>query len=261
MSSRQRATHSPGGHNAHDQHCPFKKYGQLEYHRETIRLRRALGSANAALHDVPFLESRHQTLQAWGIGLRASRLRPLREFTGALQAKTEAIGELDNVAIDQPGLDVSSIAAKLAHLFQTLNIVDNDARVVAGSKALHHVLPELVVPIDRAYTVPFFGWAPTRFQYASQECFVEAFHGFVKIAAATKPEQYVKEGWYTSRTKVLDNAVVGLFSWAGRDSGRTGVTTRRCRAESPKPMRGGLAASAVVQECGQAQLPPREGAK
>jgi hypothetical protein len=198
---------------AFNAHCPFKKHGQLEYHVETIRLRRSLGSAKAALEDVAFLQSLHRTLQAWGIGARASRLRPLGQFIASLQAKAQAIDELDKLTIDQPRLAETDAAGKLASLIETLDIVDNDARVVAGTKALHHILPELVVPIDRAYTQPFFGWSPTRFQYASLRCFVEAFERFAKIAEVTKPNRYVKTGWHSSRTKVLDNAVVGLFCW------------------------------------------------
>jgi len=86
---------------AYEEQCPFKKAGQLEYHVETIRLRRALGSAKAALQDEAFLASLHRTLQAWGIGLRASRLRPLKRFSEALQDKAETICGLDGVAIDQ----------------------------------------------------------------------------------------------------------------------------------------------------------------
>lgn len=39
---------------AYDRDCPFTRYGQLQYHVETIRLRRRLGSAKAALMDDDF---------------------------------------------------------------------------------------------------------------------------------------------------------------------------------------------------------------
>ncbi len=196
---------------AYDRHCPFTNYGQLEYHVETIQQLRDLGSAGAALNDDSFQRSLYRTLQAWKIGTRGSVLKPFPAFVGALQAKAGEIQNFAGLTIDQQNLDISGVAKRLASLVQTLDIVDNKARVVPGSKALHHLLPELVVPIDRAYTQRFFGWPTPRFQNFPEECFVEAFHAFVRIARATNPTQYVKNGWYTSRTKVIDNAVVGLW--------------------------------------------------
>lgn len=179
---------------AYDRYCPFTKWGQREYHIEAIRLRRQLGSAETALHDRSFLEALYRTLSAWGIGSRASRLRPLKTFIEALQARADTIQELDGLAIDQPDLDVRAVGEKLARLIDTLDIVDNKARVVPGSKALHPILPELVVPMDRAYTQAFFGWPTPRFQYASTECFTEAFRRFAHIGVVVRPNQYVKGG-------------------------------------------------------------------
>lgn len=198
---------------AYDRDCPFTRHGQLQYHLETIRHRRRLGSAKAALTDEVFQRALYKTLQAWGIGSRASSLRPFPEFVAALQAKAGTIEELDGLAIDQPALDVSAVGNTLARLAQSLDIVGNKARIVPGSKALHHLLPELVVPIDRAYTQQFFEWANPTLQNFPERCFKEAFNAFARIGREANPAQYVGEGWYTSRTKVIDNAIVGLWCW------------------------------------------------
>jgi hypothetical protein len=54
----------------YEQYRPFARYGQLEFHLNTIKRRRDLGSARAALLDSRFLTSLYQTLIAWGIGSR-----------------------------------------------------------------------------------------------------------------------------------------------------------------------------------------------
>jgi hypothetical protein len=57
---------------------------------------------------------------------------------------------------------------------------------VAGSKALHHLLPELVLPIDRTYTAPFlFRTEPRDFQERDPqaETFPIAFETAQKIAS------------------------------------------------------------------------------
>ena len=109
------------------------------------------------------------------------------------------------------------VAKRLARLAQGLEIVDNKVKIVPGSKALHHLLAELVVPIDREYTQRFFEWHNPRFQNLPEDFFIEAFCAFVRIARAANPVQYVGDGWYTSRTKVIDNALVGLCRWVDNE--------------------------------------------
>lgn len=97
-------------------------------------------------------------------------------------------------------------------LIGRLTIVDNKAPLVACTKALHHLLPDLVVPIDREYTQAFFGWHNPEFQYRQGEFFTQAFAAFADVARSTNPQQYVRDsGWHTSRTKVIDNAIVSLL--------------------------------------------------
>lgn len=91
-----------------------------------------------------------------------------------------------------------------------MGIVENDAPLVAGSKALHHVLPDLVSPIDRQYTRPFFGWYSSQFQYGQERAFTEIFATFWRIAVRVQPARLVASGWRTSKAKLLDNAVVAF---------------------------------------------------
>jgi hypothetical protein len=201
---------------------PFRK-SQLEYHRETIGRRLELGSAAAAVTDERFLRSLYDTLRAWGIGSRASRLKPFDEFVPILSRQKEAVAELEGTILDDRQLDVTATEGALWKLQSQLTIVENTATLVPVMKALHHVFPDLVVPIDREYTQRFFGWQNPRFQYGQRPCFTEAFNTFVEIARAVNPSQYVNGGWNSSRTKVLDNAVVGLLRWL-KDNARRRVT-------------------------------------
>ena len=189
---------------------PFAKSEQLESHRRTIELRELRGSAAAAIGDPEFVESLHCTLRAWGIGSRGSKLRALPSFSAALQDSVPAIAALEGFRIDGADLNVDQMIGELWRLIETLKIVDNAAPIVSGTKTLHHILPELVPPMDRAYTQTFFLWHNPQFQYGQSDCFRKAFGAFVHIARQVNPQQYVgRHPWHTSRTKVLDNAVVG----------------------------------------------------
>lgn len=194
--------------NEYDRRNPFDRSGQLSGHVRTIKLRREAGSAAAALEDGRFRSSLYETLQAWGIGRRGSKMVTRSEFDGILLAREDAITGLDDVAIGTP--EAVATREALWTLISTLGIVENDALLVAHTKALHHILPDLVVPMDRAYTRPFLGWHGTQFQYQQEEVFRDAFRRFNRIAREARPETLVGKGWRSSATKVIDNAIVGF---------------------------------------------------
>ena len=81
---------------------------------------------------------------------------------------------------------------------------------MAGSKALHHVLPELVPPIDREYTLQFF-YDNKMLQRGERQTFAEIFPQFHRILQSCKDEiqRRLRSGMNTSSTKVVDNAIVG----------------------------------------------------
>lgn len=194
-----------------ESHVPFRRFGQLEYHREAIERRFELGSASGAVTDERFQRALYRTLQAWGIGSRGSRLKPFEEFSAILSRQQQAVIRFENLVLDDPLLDVSATTDALWALMSELPIVENAAILVPVTKALHHVLPDLIVPMDREYTQMFFGWQNPQFQYGQRDCFSEAFRTFANVARAVEPSQFVNRGWNSSRTKVIDNALIGLL--------------------------------------------------
>ena len=188
---------------------PFQRLGQWEYHRATIDRRRELGSVSAALDDERFLDLLYATLQAWGIGRRASRLVAREDFAKALRRQEVFLTGLEPLSIEKSDFDAGRAGAALAALVQDLGIVDNVSRIVPGSKAVHHLLPDLVPPLDRRWTGLFFRWQPLDPQNNHERIFVKAFKDFCVVARATKPSRLVDEEWNTSSSKVLDNALIG----------------------------------------------------
>ena len=203
--------------NYYDGHVPFGRPDQLNSHLATIQRRLDLKTAAAAAADSGFRESLYRTLQSWGIGQRGSRLLSRAEFDRAIASAAPTVAKLDGVAINDSSLDADAIAAQLWAVLAAMSIVDNKAPLVPCTKALHHLLPELVVPMDREYTRTFFGWHAPEFQGqgrpgGQRSVFTKIFSELVRIARATSPESYVsaERPWRTSRTKVLDNALVGF---------------------------------------------------
>jgi hypothetical protein len=194
----------------YDAQLPFDRSGQYANHRKTIDLRQNAGTVTAALADERFLQALYATLQSWGIGSRASTLVPFSDFVTALRQWSGPLTDLDQRAIDQPTLDVDATGQELWRLIEGIHVVENQARLVALSKTLHHLLPDLLPPIDRMYTQEFFGFHSPEFQYGQQGVFTEIWTHYVEIAKAVDPASYVGSGWRTSRSKVIDNAIVAV---------------------------------------------------
>ena len=190
---------------------PFNKPEQLDFHRRTISLRISDGSAANAINDDSFLEILYQTLYAWNIGKRGSHLSPFPDFKKELQSKTNLIAFLDGLRIDSPQLDLQELSSYLWQLMDSLEINQNYTKLVACSKTLHHILPDLVVPIDRAYTGTFFERYENAFQNSQKNFLSLAMENFATIARATNPAQFIGKGWNTCQTKIIDNAIVGYI--------------------------------------------------
>lgn len=182
---------------------------QLDSHRTTIALRHRAGSVSAAVADPEFVVSLRRTLRAWRVGMRRSRLAGEPELADALRAALPAITALESLRIDADDLPDNTPEALWA-IVASLGLVDNDAKIVAGTKALHHLLPDLVPPMDRAWTGGFFGLKDWAWQGAQQrQTFLNSYRALIDVAKATDPQRYVTgEGWRTSRTKIIDNALI-----------------------------------------------------
>lgn len=193
---------------AYDDLFPFAT-DQLTAHQQTIALRHEAGTVRAAASHERFVSNLRQTLIAWGIGGRASYLVSETEFAQAMQAAAPSLTALEPLTIDGDLPD--GIADRLWAVMDSLGVVNNKAKLVAGTKTLHHLLPDLVVPIDRAWTGKFFQVNAYGWQSAQLETYRRIYNQFVRIARHVAPEQYVTgEGWRTSCTKILDNAVIGF---------------------------------------------------
>jgi hypothetical protein len=185
---------------------------QLAAHRACLDLRHEAGSVAAAVHDERFVRALRQTLRAWKVGIRAGRLVQEEDFAAALQAALPQLQALEGFAIDAADLP-DDIGERLWSLIEALGIIENKAKIVAGTKALHHLLPDLVVPMDRIWTGSFFGFHDPQWQDARSQrrIFTLAYGHFAAVARQVQPQRYVTgQGWLTCRTKILDNALIGF---------------------------------------------------
>jgi hypothetical protein len=211
---------------AFDRELPFARAGQADGHVATLRRWQELGGdVGVLVRDETFLTTLYRTLQAWGIGRRGSRLVPFDRFQERLLRAEPRLVSLQSLRISDPAAMEAGFVPSLWSLIAELGIVDNLTPMVPGTKTLHHVLPMLVVPIDRLYTGTFFAWTAGRMQNAQPQLFEQAYAAFTTIARAVDLSKLTGPGWRMSAAKLIDNAIVGYC----RAQGLAGAGTR------PKP--------------------------
>ncbi len=187
----------------------------VHFHLRTLERLRALSSGSKAIADDCFLESLYATLTAWGMhrmGDTDTRLVEFEDFKQSLLSVISEISAIEHLKLaDLAEGEVADAAERLWAIIFELRIGIGETKIVAGSKALHHALPDLVPPIDRQYTARFF-YGQKSFYGGGAKAFCEIFRRFHRIATACKSEteQLLNKGaMNTSPTKIIDNAIVG----------------------------------------------------
>ena len=91
--------------------------------------------------------------------------------------------------------------------------METNSKIVGTSKTLHFILPELVVPIDREYTLRFFG-EKNLASKNEEKIFVELFDRFYKISQKLKLDEvnFKKSKFQPSVAKLIDNAIIGYVA-------------------------------------------------
>ncbi len=109
-------------------------------------------------------------------------------------------------------------------LFKKLDLVGKSwnkkkikSKIVSFSKTLHFLLPELIVPIDRKYTLSFF-YNNTNIPTDSNdqknnekqiELFNELYDKFQQLAIKYPLKQFIDNKWNTNIPKIIDNMIIG----------------------------------------------------
>lgn len=192
-----------------EMHNPFNQYGQMEFHMETTGLLKQLGGTTNALRSLEFTDALYRTLEAWGMNNRRAKLKSLPEFRAVLAVKVDEISDLEPLSL-QDCQESAMLAERLWKVISSLEVSENSSKLVVGTKTLHHLLPNLVPPIDRTYTRVFFQWYGQMFQYQQSRFLDDTLPYLVTIAQSVALDKYVTgRDWRTSPTKLIDNAIAG----------------------------------------------------
>ncbi len=106
------------------------------------------------------LEYIYATLASWGIhrmGETDTKMVGFKEFHDSIMNKKKELSHFRKLKIEN--LDNGDFE-KLCDICFELKVSQSESNLVGNSKALAHILPDIVPPIDRQYTILFFQKEP-----------------------------------------------------------------------------------------------------
>lgn len=117
---------------------------------------RAIEEAKKEFLGPNHLEMIYAVLPAWGMhrmGDTKAKVINYRDFKCEIE-KPEVKEKL--IAWEKQGATILSVDVKeIAKMIFDIHVSESKSQIVSSSKTLHHILPELFPPIDRAYSMRF----------------------------------------------------------------------------------------------------------
>jgi hypothetical protein len=201
---------------------PYRQFGgpSVYFHLKTIEALARHPTAVDALGDDTFFDHLYATLASWGLhrmGPGNAKLGDIDELKASFRDQASNIERLQQLRIDvlDPG-EVSGVAEAAWEITASLRVGIGQTLLVANSKALHHVLPGLIPPIDRSNTLRFFVGRTYISRGRDADYFRVLYPLFQQIAVRCSSEIHSfiatpLEGMNTSVTKVIDNAILSFM--------------------------------------------------
>lgn len=195
----------------------YRSGHDLAFYRDLIRMHRECGSIKTLIENTEFHRAIHRTLEEWDMNKRGARLTSLDNLKDSVVTYRESFVELYEYKLyDDIYDDMTTIKKIVERIFCNLKVMESKRRIVGVSKALHFLLPDLIMPIDSKYTMTaFYGY--NKYQSSAKkefEDFWEIVEKTYEIAERLelRPEDADGELWKLSVPKLIDNAIIGLWN-------------------------------------------------
>lgn len=162
-----------------------------------------------------FIELLWATLDAWNMNSRGAQLVDINDFKTNLNNCANDIESLKKYSIEdlsEKNDKAEKIFNQLKNLFENLKLTNTKTKLVTFSKTMHFLLPNLIVPIDRKYTLKFFelniNINNAKYEFSLFKNIESAFGVF---ASEVNLDDFVnnKSQWCKYKTKIIDNIIIG----------------------------------------------------
>lgn len=189
---------------------------RMDLHESLIeRMKTRFSTPSEAADNEVFLTDLYDILTAW-YGNRSWRLIDFGGFKIAVKHAAVQLDCLMDLRVENVSpTHVGHITDTLWRVIQTLSITRGKAKIVSGTKTIHHLIPDLIPPMDVRYTGRFF-WKHHEIAQVKrqQSVFRLIFRAFIGLSQciSTNSEFMACVGtrFHISLPKALDNAIIGF---------------------------------------------------
>lgn len=207
----------------------YRSGHDLSLYRKIIQYHRDIKDLELILKEDDFFETIHLTLEAWNMDQRGARLNDIKTIKESILLNKPLLIELYKYKMTiLESLENETLVKIIRYIglvFRNLKIMESQRRIVGVSKALHFLLPDLVMPIDSAYTmIYFFGRNvysnnPDKEFETFKSVYMDICHGVKKLNLTDSDVDGIM--WNASVPKLIDNAIIGFFKLHEREKQTT----------------------------------------
>ena len=171
-----------------------------------------------------FIKLVYVTLSAWNMNSRGAKLNDYKVFKSSIIKNKKYFDILQKEKIHH--LNREQNIEALSMLFNKIRLVYLDKPpLVTFSKTMHFFLPDLIVPIDRKYTLNYFYKNITipKDNDKQFKMFIEIQEEYSLFANEHDLSKYIDSIWNRNIPKIMDNMVIGYLK--GKEKRRTTAST------------------------------------
>jgi hypothetical protein len=208
----------------------------MEYYLEkTINVGREFGGPSVFFHKKVLLEQKsdflgethlnmiYAVMPSWGMHRMGSKGAKMVDYDvfekEIMKNKNEIIGLKDK---NYRNVDINIIAKLIT---EKVHVSTSNSFLVSSSKVLHHILPNIISPIDRNYSIRFMkknknDWGSNTINYSNEEAytliFLNGMYEFLNKNEDTMSKYIIQinenniynNNFNTSLTKIFDNLIM-----------------------------------------------------
>lgn len=168
----------------------------------------------------PCLQLIYATLTSWGMhrmGKGGSKMKPFEEFATSV---LPLVPQIEQARAFRPATMREQDWQSLRSIFTATDVMASKTRIVGNSKVMAHLMPNIVSPIDREYTLKFLTghknikndpeaeWRWMREIIEKLFIPVALNPDFMQLAIQWMDDQ-AHHPWDTSIFKIIDNLIIG----------------------------------------------------
>jgi len=196
----------------------YRSGDDLKLYRDIIDLHRETADFDKLLQRKGFINMVQRTLIAWNMNQRGAKLTTETELEKSILQAKPSLMRLYQCRLEElTEKTTEQVRSRLEIVFGGIKVMKSKRRIVGVSKTLHFLLPDLVMPIDSTYTMEaIYGYNKVSDNLKKEtDDFINIFNKTVKIAKDLKlsSDDVAGDRWNTSIPKLIDNAIIGLFSF------------------------------------------------